>query len=192
MTVLSDRSIHEALANGFIGIKPLGPNCVQPASVDVRLGRFIREFRSEHTYIDVQEAQPDLTERVDISGDSPYLLHPGDFILASTLERVEIPANLVARLEGKSSLGRVGLLIHSTAGYVDPGWQGELTLELSNVARLPILLRYEMKIAQISFLRLTTEADRPYGSPGLQSKYRGQAGPQASQMYREYEEGVDG
>jgi dCTP deaminase len=129
---------------------------------------------------------PDLTELVEVQKGEPFILHPGEFVLGSTIERVAIPDDMVARLEGKSSLGRLGLLIHSTAGYVDPGWDGYLTLELSNVANLPITIYPGMKIGQISFFRLTTRAERPYGSKGTKSKYQGQRGPTASRFFEEF------
>ena len=187
--VLSDRTIKEELASGHIVIDPLGENCIQPASVDVHLDRRLLLFRnSRRPYIDIREDMSDLTEMVTIEDNKPFVLHPGEFVLASTLEYIELPSYLVARLEGKSSLGRIGLLIHSTAGYVDPGWKGHLTLELSNVANLPVTLYYSMKIGQISYLRLTTEADNPYGSPALGSKYQGQTDPTASRMHQDFDE----
>jgi dCTP deaminase len=178
--VLSDRSIREALAAGHIKIEPLDESCIQPSSVDLHVDRYFRLFRN-HTsrVIDVRESQEDLTELVD-TGEEPLILHPGEFVLGSTLEQVTLPNDLVARLEGKSSLGRLGLLIHSTAGFVDAGWDGHLTLELSNVASLPITVYPGMKIGQISFLQMTTAADHPYGSERLQSKYQGQWGPTPS------------
>lgn len=178
--VLSDRTIREELEAGRIVIEPLGEDCIQPSSVDLHVDRYFRLFRN-HTQrvIDVREDQEDLTELVDV-GEDPLMLHPGEFVLGSTVERVRIPEDLVARLEGKSSLGRLGLLIHSTAGFVDAGWDGHLTLELSNVANLPITVYPDMKIGQISFLRMTTPADRPYGTAGLGSKYQGQWGPTPS------------
>ena len=186
--VLSDRTIKEEIANGGIVIDPLGDGCIQPASVDLRLGSQMLVFRnSRRPYIDVGEDMTDLTEMIETRRDAPFILHPGQFVLGSTLERIEIPSHLVARLEGKSSLGRVGLLIHSTAGYVDPGWNGHLTLELSNVANLPVTLYYGMKIGQISFLRLTTPAEQLYGAPGLGSKYQGQSAPTPSRMYRDFQ-----
>ena len=185
--VLSDRSIKEELAKGRIVIDPLGEGCIQPASVDVHLDRKVLAFRnSRRPYIDVREDMADLTEMVEIGDDHPYMLHPGEFALASTLERIELPDDLVARLEGKSSLGRIGLLIHSTAGYVDPGWKGHLTLELSNVANLPITLYYGMKIGQISYTRLSTPAENLYGSEVLGSKYQGQTQPTPSRVFREF------
>jgi dCTP deaminase len=179
--VLSDRSIREALDAGRISIAPLGEGCIQPSSVDLHVDRYFRLFRN-HTsrVIDVREDQEDLTELVDIGDVEPLILHPGEFLLGSTLERITLPDDLVARLEGKSSLGRLGLLIHSTAGFVDAGWDGHLTLELSNVANLPITIYAGMKIGQISFLQMTTPADKPYGSEGLKSKYQGQWGPTPS------------
>ncbi len=179
--VLSDRSIREALDAGRIVIDPRDDDCIQPSSVDLHVDRYFRLFRN-HTsrVIDVREDQEDLTELVDIGEDLPLILHPGEFVLGSTQEKVKLPDDLVARLEGKSSLGRLGLLIHSTAGFVDAGWDGHLTLELSNVANLPITVYPGMKIGQISFLQMTTPADNPYGSAGLKSKYQGQRGPTPS------------
>jgi len=179
--VLSDRSIREAIDEGRIVIDPLGVDCIQPSSVDLHVDQYFRLFRN-HTsrVIDVREDQEDLTELVDVGAEGPLILHPGEFMLGATIERVAVPDDLVARLEGKSSLGRLGLLIHSTAGFVDAGWDGHLTLELSNVANLPITVYPGMKIGQISFLQMTTAADKPYGSDGLKSKYQGQWGPTPS------------
>lgn len=169
-------------------MEPLGPRAVQPASVDLRLGRQFRVFRNSRIpFIDVKREYPDLTELVEIDDDEPFVLHPGEFALAVTLERVRLPADIVGRLEGKSSLGRLGLLVHSTAGYVDPGWDGALTLELSNVANLPIALYYGMKVSQISFLRLTEPAEYPYGSEEAGSKYQGQDGPTPSRYYLNFD-----
>jgi dCTP deaminase len=188
--VLSDHDIKKRLAEGRIVVDPLGDNCIQPASIDVHLDRQILVFRnSRRPYIDVRQDMSDLTEMVEIVGDAPFILHPSEFVLGSTVENIELPGDLVARLEGKSSLGRIGLLIHSTAGYVDPGWKGHLTLELSNVASLPITLYYGMKIGQLSFLQLSTPADNPYGSPGLGSKYQGQTQPTASRVYQDFVNG---
>jgi dCTP deaminase len=185
--VLSDRTIKEELAKGRIVIDPLDPSDIQPASVDLHLDRKLLVFRNtRQPYIDVRKDMPDLTEIEEIPDDTPFILHPGEFVLASTLESVTLPDDVVARLEGKSSLGRIGLLIHSTAGYVDPGWSGHLTLELSNVANLPVTLYYRMKIGQISFLRLTTPADNLYGSPVLGSKYQGQVEPTASRFFKDF------
>ena len=186
--VLSDRTIREEIAAGRIIVDPLGDGAIQPASVDVHLDRSFLVFRnSRKPYIDVRESTEDLTEKVEIRNDVPFILHPGEFVLASTLEHIELPDDLVARVEGKSSLGRLGLLIHSTAGYVDPGFKGHLTLELSNVANLPITLYFGMKIGQLSYLRLTTTADYPYGSPELGSKYQGQVDQTASRIHRDFE-----
>ena len=185
--VLSDRTIKEELAKGRIVIEPLDPSDIQPASVDLHLDKKLLVFRNtRQPYIDVRKDLPDLTEIEEIPDDTPFILHPGEFVLASTMESVTLPDDVVARLEGKSSLGRIGLLIHSTAGYVDPGWSGHLTLELSNVANLPVTLYYRMKIGQISFLRLTTPADNLYGSPVLGSKYQGQVEPTASRFFKDF------
>jgi len=186
--VLSDRSIREEIERGRIVIRPFDPSCVQPASVDVHLDKKLLVFKSWRYpfYIDVRQNLEELNEVVEIEEDKPFLLHPGEFVLASTYEYIEIPDDIVARLEGKSSLGRIGLLIHSTAGYVDPGWKGNLTLELSNVAKLPITLYYKMKIGQLSFLRLTTPAENLYGSEVLGSKYQGQRGPTPSRFHLEF------
>jgi dCTP deaminase len=185
--ILSDRSIREALDAGHIEIDPLFPDCIQPSSVDLHVDRYFRVFRN-HTMrvIDVKEDQEDLTELVEIKPDESFVLHPGEFVLGSTAERVRLPNDLVARLEGKSSLGRLGLLIHSTAGFVDAGWNGHLTLELSNVANLPITLYPGMKIGQISFLRMTTAAEVPYGSKAAGSKYQGQRGPTPSRYFENF------
>jgi dCTP deaminase len=155
--------------------------------VDLRLDRKLLVFRnSRRPYIDVRQRLDDLTEAEEIRDDAPFMLHPGEFVLGSTLEFIGIPDDLVARLEGKGSLGRIGLLIHSTAGYVDPGWQGHLTLELSNVANLPITLYYGMRIGQISFLRLSSPVERLYGSAGLGSKYQGQTEATPSRAHEDF------
>lgn len=185
--VLSDRTIREEIAGGRIVVNPIDQDDIQPASIDLHLGRrFLVFSNSRMPYIDVRRPLDNLMEPVDIGDDKPFMLHPGEFALGSTLEHIELPDDLVARLEGKSSLGRIGLLIHSTAGFVDPGWKGRLTLELSNVARLPIALHYGMKIGQISFLRLTAPAERLYGAPGLGSRYQGQSGPTASRYHQDF------
>jgi dCTP deaminase len=187
MSVLSDRDIRAALDAGEVAIRPYDPADLQPSSVDLHLDRSFRVFRNNrYPYIDVRAPQPDLTEMLTIKDDEPFVLHPGEFVLGQTLEWVELPNDLVARLEGKSSLGRLGLLIHSTAGYVDPGWKGNLTLELSNVANLPIALYFEMKIGQISFFKMSSPVERPYGSPSLGSKYQGQSEPTASAFHRDF------
>ncbi len=185
--ILSDRSIREEIEAGRIVIDPFDPTCLQPSSVDLHVDRAFRVFaNSRYPYIDVKTEMPDLTELVEVPQGEAFILHPGEFVLGSTLERVRLPDDLVARLEGKSSLGRLGLLIHSTAGYVDPGWDGYLTLELSNVANLPITIYPGMKIGQISFFRLTTAAEVPYGSGAAGSKYQGQRGPTASRFFEEF------
>ena len=179
--ILSDQTINEELFAGRLAVYPLGEGAVQPASIDLRLGPdFLVFTHTSAPYIDTRALDARLTERVSVGPDQPFILHPGDFVLASTIEHVELPSDIIARLEGKSSLGRLGLMIHSTAGYVDPGWYGQLTLELSNVAKLPIALYAGMYICQISFLRMTTAAEWPYGSSVLGSKYQGQVGPTAS------------
>jgi dCTP deaminase len=185
--ILSDRTIREQLDAGRIIIEPLGEACIQPSSVDLHVDRYFRVFRN-HTmgYIDVKQDLEELTELVEIGEDDMFILHPGEFVLGSTAERVALPDDLVARLEGKSSLGRLGLLIHSTAGFVDAGWDGHLTLELSNVANLPITLYPGMKIGQISFLQMTTAADQPYGTGALGSKYKGQRGPTPSRYFENF------
>ncbi len=186
--LLSDHSINEAIAEGRIVIEPFDPACVQPSSVDLHLDRYFRVFRN-HTmgHIDVKKNLEDLTELVEVTEEDAFMLHPGEFVLGSTVERVAVPNDLVARLEGKSSLGRLGLLIHSTAGFVDAGWDGQLTLELSNVANLPITLYPGMKIGQISFQEMTTPADNPYGSGALKSKYQGQVGPRPSRYWENFD-----
>jgi dCTP deaminase len=185
--ILSDHTIREQLEAGHIVIEPLDLGNIQPSSVDLRLDRYFRVFRN-HTMrvIDVKEDQEELTELVEIGDEEGFILHPGEFVLGSTAERVALPNDLVARLEGKSSLGRLGLLIHSTAGFVDAGWDGHLTLELSNVANLPITLYPGMKIGQISFLQMTTPADIPYGSGQVGSKYQGQRGPTPSRYFENF------
>jgi dCTP deaminase len=185
--VLSDRTITRFIAEGRIKIDPFDAGLIQPSSVDVRVDRHFRVFRnSRYPFIDVKQHQESLTEAVEIEDDEPFILHPGEFVLGSTLERVGLPDNLVARLEGKSSLGRLGLLIHATAGFIDPGWDGHVTLELSNVANLPITIYYGMKIGQISFMQMTEPAESPYGSSSLGSKYQGQRGPTPSRYWQNF------
>jgi dCTP deaminase len=186
--VLSDRTIARMLEEGRIEIDPYDPSLLQPSSVDVRVDRLFRVFRNNRaSYIDVKTEQ-DLTELVEIDDEAPFILHPGEFVLGSTLERVRLPDDLVARLEGKSSLGRLGLLIHSTAGFVDPGFDGHVTLELSNVANLPITLYYGMKIGQVSFMQLSEPAANPYGTGTIGSKYQGQRGPTPSRYWQNFEQ----
>lgn len=185
--VLSDRSIREAVTDKRIVITPFDPTSLQPSSYDVHLFCEFRVFDNFTTpYIDVQKQTADLTSKVAVREDRPFILHPGEFVLGSTVEYLELPNDLVARIEGKSSLGRLGLLIHSTAGYVDPGWKGQLTLELSNVANVPIALYAGMPIGQVSFLTMTTPVDHPYGTGEIKSKYQGQKGPVASKMHENF------
>jgi dCTP deaminase len=182
--LLSDRDIRAEFDRGRIQLDPFEPEMIQPSSVDVRLDRFFRLF-SNHKYpfIDPAENQPDLTRLVEAEGEEPFILHPGEFVLGSTFERVTLPDDVAARLEGKSSLGRLGLLTHSTAGFIDPGFTGHVTLELSNVATLPIKLWPGMKIGQMCFFRLSSAAEKPYGSADYSSRYQGQRGPTASRSY---------
>jgi len=187
LVILSDRSIREALAAGRIIIDPLDEQCIQPSSVDMKVSNLFRVFRN-HTasVIDVKQNLEDLTELITIPMDGVFILHPGEFVLGSTLERLALPDDLVGRVEGKSSLGRLGLLIHSTAGFVDAGWDGHITLELSNVASLPITIYPGMKIGQVSFMQMTTPADRPYGKGASGSKYQGQRGPTPSRYFENF------
>ena len=186
--VLSDRTIRRLLDQGRIEVEPYDESLLQPSSIDVRVDRFFRVFHNaRYPYIDVREPQEDLTELVEVDDETPFILHPGEFVLGSTLERIRLPDDLVARLEGKSSLGRLGLLIHSTAGFIDPGWDGHVTLELSNVANLPITIYVGMKIGQLSFVQLSEAAEAPYGSEQLGSKYQGQRGPTPSRYWQNFD-----
>ena len=186
--VLSDRTIKEEIAAGRLVFDPYDEGLVQPSSVDMRVDRSFRVFNnSRYPYIDVREPMENLTELVTVEDGEPFVLHPGEFVLGQTLERVRLPDDLVARLEGKSSLGRLGLLIHSTAGFIDPGWDGHVTLELSNVANLPITIYYGMTIGQLSFVQLSEPAEKPYGSGELGSKYQGQKGPTPSRYWQNFE-----
>ena len=188
--VLSDRDIRSELAANRLRIEPLDDSNVQPASVDLRLGHQFLTFEG-HTMplIDVKQDMHYLMSPVEIDEDHPFVLEPRQFVLAVTLEYVELPDDLVGRLDGKSSLGRLGLVVHSTAGFVDPGWKGNLTLELSNLAPHPIRLYYGMRASQISFIRLSSPAEQPYGSKALRSRYQGQRGPTASRFYRDFATG---
>ena len=182
--VLSDRSIRDEIEAGRIVVDPFDAGLVQPSSIDVRVDRQFRVFHNgRYTHIDVREPMEELTELVEPAEGEPFILHPGEFVLGQTLERVTLPNDLVARLEGKSSLGRLGLLIHSTAGFVDSGFSGNLTLELSNVANLPITIYYGMPIGQISFMRMDGPVENPYGGGQTGSKYQGQAEPTPSRFY---------
>jgi dCTP deaminase len=182
--LLSDRDLKAELAAGRFALSPYDEAMVQPSSVDVRLDRYFRVFQNHrYTHIDPSLDQPGLTEIVEPNGEEPFVLHPGEFVLGSTLEVVTLPDDLAARLEGKSSLGRLGLLTHSTAGFIDPGFSGHVTLELSNVANLPITLWPGMKIGQICCFRLSSPAEHPYGSAVYGSRYQGQRGPTASRSH---------
>ena len=185
--ILSDRTLREQIAAGRIVIEPLDESCVQPSSIDVKVSNLFRVFRN-HTakVIDVKEDMAELTELVEISDDGVFMLHPGEFVLGSTIERVVVPDDLVGRIEGKSSLGRLGLIIHSTAGFIDAGFDGHITLELTNIATLPITLYPGMKIGQVSFMQMTTPADKPYGSGAHGSKYQGQRGPTPSRYWENF------
>jgi len=187
VTVLSDRAIKEELAAGRLVIDPLDEDDIQPASVDLHLDRVFRIFRvTRRPYVDVRQPMEDLTELVSIEDDEPFIIQTGTFILGCTLESVTLPDDILARVDGKSSLGRLGLLVHATAGNVAPGWMGKLTLELSNQSQMPIALYYGMKVSQISFLRMSTPVERPYGSEGLASKYQGQTGPTPSRIFQDF------
>ncbi len=182
--LLSDRDIRTQIEAGRIGLDPLNMELIQPSSMDVRLDRFFRLFDNhKYPFIDPREQQDDLTRFVEVDKDEAFILHPGEFVLGSTFEFVTLPNDIAARLEGKSSLGRLGLLTHSTAGFVDPGFQGHVTLELSNTATLPIKLWPGMKIGQLCFLQLSSESENPYGSAKYGSRYQGQRGPTASRSY---------
>ena len=182
--LLSDRDILGEVHTGGILLEPWDPSMVQPSSVDVRLDKFFRVFEN-HRYpsIDPSVEQPDLTRLIETPVDEPFVLHPGEFVLGSTYERVTLGPAVAARLEGKSSLGRLGLLTHSTAGFIDPGFSGHVTLELSNMATLPVKLYPGMKIGQLCFFQLTSPAENPYGSAQYGSRYQGQRGPTPSRSH---------
>ncbi|WP_035859320.1 dCTP deaminase [Cryptosporangium arvum] len=185
--LLSDRDLRAEIDAGRLGLEPYEPELVQPSSVDVRLDRWFRVFRNmQYTHIDPSEQQDDLTELVETPDKSPFVLHPGEFVLGSTFELVTLPDDLAGRLEGKSSLGRLGLLTHSTAGFIDPGFSGHVTLELSNVANLPITLWPGMKIGQLCLFRLSSPATEPYGSAVFGSRYQGQRGPTPSRSWKNF------
>ncbi|MER7211711.1 dCTP deaminase [Streptosporangium sp. NPDC000239] len=182
--LLSDRDILTEIDSGRVRLDPFQPEMVQPSSIDVRLDRYFRVFENhKYPHIDPAVEQPDLTRMVEPEGDEPFILHPGEFVLASTYEVVTLPDDIASRLEGKSSLGRLGLLTHSTAGFIDPGFSGHVTLELSNVATLPIKLWPGMKIGQLCMFRLSSPAEHPYGSEKYGSRYQGQRGPTPSRSY---------
>jgi dCTP deaminase len=185
--LLSDRDLNKQIDAGRVRIDPFDPSLIQPSSIDVRLDRFFRVFENhKYPHIDPSAEQPDLTRLVETDGDEAFILHPGEFVLASTYEVVTLPDDIASRLEGKSSLGRLGLLTHSTAGFIDPGFSGHVTLELSNVATLPIKLYPGMKIGQLCMFQLTSPAERPYGSAAYGSRYQGQRGPTPSRSFQNF------
>ena len=182
--LLSDRDILSEVHSGNILLDPWDPGMVQPSSVDVRLDKYFRVFENHrYTSIDPSIEQPELTRMIEVGPDEPFVLHPGEFVLASTYEQVTLGPAIAARLEGKSSLGRLGLLTHSTAGFIDPGFTGHVTLELSNMANLPVTLWSGMKIGQLCFVQLSSPAENPYGSEKYGSRYQGQRGPTDSRSY---------
>ncbi|WP_316522451.1 dCTP deaminase [Kitasatospora brasiliensis] len=182
--LLSDKDIRTEIDLGRVVVDPFDPAMIQPSSIDVRLDRFFRVFENhKYPHIDPSEEQPDLTRLVEPDGDEAFILHPGEFVLASTYEVITLPDDVASRLEGKSSLGRLGLLTHSTAGFIDPGFSGHVTLELSNVATLPIKLYPGMKIGQLCLFRLSSPSEHPYGSERYGSRYQGQRGPTPSRSY---------
>jgi dCTP deaminase len=185
--LLSDRDILDQIKNNRVVLDPFEAGMVQPSSVDVRLDKYFRVFENHrYPHIDPAEEQPELTRMVEPAADEPFILHPGEFVLASTYECVTLPDDIAARLEGKSSLGRLGLLTHSTAGFIDPGFTGHVTLELSNVATLPIKLWPGMKIGQLCFFQLSSPSEHPYGSAKHGSRYQGQRGPTASRSFQNF------
>ena len=185
--LLSDRDIRAEIDGGRVRLQPYDESMVQPSSIDVRLDKFFLLFDNhKYPFIDPAEDQPDLTRMIEVERDEPFILHPGEFVLGSSFEVVTLPDDLAARLEGKSSLGRLGLLTHSTAGFVDPGFSGHVTLELSNVATLPIKLWPGMKVGQLCFFRLSSPAENPYGSAKYGSRYQGQRGPTASRSFQNF------
>ena len=187
--LLSDRDIRAQVSDGRLRLDPWDPELVQPSSIDVRLDRYFRVFNnSQYTHIDPAVQQDELTALVELepNSDKPFVLHPGEFVLGSTLEVVTLPDDLASRLEGKSSLGRLGLITHATAGFIDPGFSGHITLELSNVANLPITLWPGMKIGQLCVFRLSSPAEHPYGSERYGSRYQGQRGPTPSRSYKNF------
>lgn len=185
--LLSDRDLLTEIDNKRVAVEPFDIEMIQPSSIDVRLDRMFRVFENhKYPHIDPSIEQADLTRLIEPEGDDPFILHPGEFVLGSTLEVVSLPDDLAGRLEGKSSLGRLGLLTHSTAGFIDPGFSGHITLELSNVATLPIKLFPGMKIGQLCLFRLSSPADHPYGSDKYGSRYQGQRGPTASRSFANF------
>ena len=182
--LLSDRDIRSEITQGRVAVEPYDEAMIQPSSVDVRLDKFFRVFENhKYSVIDPSIEQPELTREVVAEGDEPFILHPGEFVLASTYEVITLPDDIAGRLEGKSSLGRLGLLTHSTAGFIDPGFSGHITLELSNVANLPVKLFAGMKIGQLCLIKLSSPAEHPYGSEKYGSRYQGQRGPTPSRSF---------
>ena len=185
--LLSDRDLRAEIAASRVALEPFDPGMIQPSSIDVRLDRYFRVFENHrYPHIDPAEEQADLTRLVEAEPDEAFILHPGEFALASTYEVITLPDDIAGRLEGKSSLGRLGLLTHSTAGFIDPGFSGHVTLELSNVATLPIKLWPGMKIGQLCLFRLTSPAEHPYGSAVYGSRYQGQRGPTPSRSFANF------
>ena len=185
--LLSDRDIKEQIESKRVGVEPFDPAMIQPSSVDVRLDRFFRVFENhKYSEIDPSIEQPELTREVEVAPDEHFILHPGEFVLASTYEVITLPDDIAGRLEGKSSLGRLGLLTHSTAGFIDPGFSGHITLELSNVANLPVKLFPGMKIGQLCLIKLSSPAEHPYGSEVYGSRYQGQRGPTPSKSWLKF------
>ncbi len=185
--LLSDRDLKAEIDAGRVGVEPYAESMIQPSSIDVRLDRWFRVFENhKYPHIDPSIEQPDLTRLIEPDGDDPFILHPGEFVLGSTFEVVTLPDDIAGRLEGKSSLGRLGLLTHSTAGFIDPGFSGHVTLELSNVANLPIMLWPGMKIGQLCLFRLSSPAEHPYGSEKYGSRYQGQRGPTPSRSFANF------
>lgn len=182
--LLSDRDLRAEIEQGRVRLEPFDPSMIQPSSIDVRLDRFFRVFENhKYPFIDPRQEQADLTRGVEVRSDEAFVLHPGEFVLGSTYEVVTLPDDLAARVEGKSSLGRLGLLTHATAGFVDPGFSGHVTLELSNVSTLPVMLWPGMKVGQLCFFRLSSPAEHPYGSSVYGSRYQGQRGPTPSKSF---------
>ena len=185
--LLSDRDIRAEIAANRVGVEPFDEAMIQPSSVDVRLDKFFRVFENhKYSVIDPSTEQAELTREVISEGDEPFILHPGEFVLASTYEVITLPDDIAGRLEGKSSLGRLGLLTHSTAGFIDPGFSGHITLELSNVANLPVKLFPGMKIGQLCLIKLSSPAEHPYGSEKYGCRYQGQRGPTASRSFKNF------
>ena len=185
--LLSDRDIRSEIQSGRVDVEPFDEAMIQPSSVDVRLDKFFRVFENhKYSVIDPSIEQAELTREVIAEGDEAFILHPGEFVLASTYEVITLPDDIAGRLEGKSSLGRLGLLTHSTAGFIDPGFSGHITLELSNVANLPVKLYPGMKIGQLCLIKLSSPAEHPYGSAIYASRYQGQRGPTPSRSFMNF------